>query len=285
MRIAILGATGQLGGRTIAHLKTHVRSDTIVAVARAPSKATAIAQAGVEVRQGDYDDRDSLRAAFEGVDTVHLIPSMAMPHERVQQLENAIGAAREAGVRRLVHVGLVGTRLDNPFRIMPYLVYAETALRQSGLAFTLLRNPYYAEPIVEWVSRIIQMGTIPYPTGDGGHPYASRDDLARAAAAVLAARDVHDGELYDLTGPESLTTADLCERVARVSGAEVVPTDATVDDYLQACADDGEPPELSRMLATLYEPVRLGFTSFTTDAIERVTGTPARTFEALLRER
>ena len=129
------------------------------------------------------------------------------------------------------------------------------------------------------------MGTIPYPTGDGGHPYAAKDDLARAAAAVLAGGTRHDEALYDLTGPEALTTDALCDAVARVTGAPVRGSQATVEDYIRACAQGGEPPAFARLLATLYDPVRLGMTHIVTDHIEQLTGTAPLGFEAFLRQR
>jgi len=279
MTIAVLGATGQLGRRTVAHLIDLVGADQVIAVARTPSKASDL---GVTVRQGDYNDLDSLQAAFAGVETVHLIPSTAMPRERVQQVQNAIDAAKAAGVRRLVHVGILGTDVTNGFVIMPYLLYAESAIATSGLAYTLLRNAYYADPIADWLPDLVKLGTVPYPTGRGAHPWASRDDMARAAAAVLASGD-YDGEGFDLTGPVAHTTEDLCDIVQRVTGSPIAYRDASEAEYIASCLEAGEPEPFARLLATLYTPVRDGLTSFATNHIEQLTGQAPEPLDDFLR--
>ncbi|MCO4747157.1 MAG: SDR family oxidoreductase [Proteobacteria bacterium] len=281
MRIAVMGATGQLGRATVDHLIGQVGAENVVAVARTPSKASDLAARGVVVRAGDYADVGSLRSAFDGVDTVHLIPTKAMPRERVQQVQNAIDSAKAAGVRRLVHVGIVGTDVTNKFVIMPYLLYAESAIVTSGLAWTLLRNAYYAEPIADWLPEIVRMGTIPYPFGEGSHAWATREDMARAAAAVLASGEV-DGEILNLTGPAAHTVEELCAIVSRVTGQTVTHRDASVQDYIDASIADGEPEPFARLLATLYDPVRDGLTSFATTDIERITGKPPESMESFL---
>lgn len=282
MSIAIMGATGKLGRPTLDHLRARVGAENIVAVTRSPERAADLAALGVQVRQGDYADRASLQRAFSGVHTVHLIPGMAMPRERVQHVSNAIEAAQAAGVQRLVHVGIVGTDVTNPFAIMPYLLYAESAVVTSGLRWTLLRNAYYAEPVAEWLPEIVRLGTIPYPTGSGRHPWATRADMGRAAAAVLAS-DAHDGQRYDLTGPEALRVQDLCELAARVTGQPIVHRPATDEDYVQASIEGGEPAPFARLLATLYAPVRMGMTGFTTDHIERLGGQAPAPMEQVMR--
>lgn len=282
MQIAIMGATGKLGRSTVEHLIARIGAESVVAICRTPAKAAALAERGVVVRPGDYGDLESLRSAFRGIDTVHLIPTMAMPRERVQQVQNAIDAAVQAGVRRLVHVGVVGTDVTNGFVIMPYLLYAESAVVTSGLAWTLLRNAYYADPVAEWLPEIVRMATIPYPFGDGAHAWATREDMARAAAAALASREV-DGQRFDLTGPHAHTVEELCGIASRVTGHAIVHRAASEQDYIDASIAAGEPERFARLLATLYAPVRAGLTSFATDHIERLTGQAPESMEAFMR--
>lgn len=271
MRIAIMGASGKLGRATIAQLIRMHGAENIIAVTRSPARAEDLAALGVQVRAGDYSDHASLKAAYEGVDTVHLIPSKSMPRERVQEVQNAIDAAKAVGVRRLVHVGIVGTDVLNRFVIMPYLLYAENAIVTSGLEWTLLRNAYYAEPVADWLPEILRMGTIPYPFAGGRHPWATRDDMARAAAAVLASSE-HDGKVFDLTGPTAHSVAELCAIVSRVTGQTITHREATMDDYIQACLQDGEPEAFARLLGTLYLPVQDGLTNFASTHIQELTG-------------
>ncbi len=285
MKVAIVGASGQLGRCTLdAVLARGVAAEDVVAAVRSPQKLSDYAERGVVVRRADYDDPASLAGAFKGVERVLLTPSLEPPGRRCLQYENAIGAARDNGVAHLLHYGLVPTVPESPFVVTPFLLFVESALRNSGMAWTILRNSLYADPIVDWLPDIVTMGTIPYPTRDGRCAYVSRADIGRAGAAALTT-DGHEGKTYNLTGPEAITTAELCESVARVTGEIVVHRESTDQDYLQACLDGGTPEPFARLLLTLYWTIRDGHCNVATNDIEILTGQRAQSFEAFLRGR
>ncbi len=285
MRLAVTAATGQLGRHVVsALLDLGVPPAHIVAVARSPHKAADMAEQGVTVRRGDYDDADSLRAAFEGVDRVLLIPGMAMPAPRVVQHQTLLDAAREAGVAHVLFYSLVGAHPDNPFIIAPYLLYAERATRSSGMAWTILRNTLYAGPLLNWVPTFARTGTIPYPTGEGRMTFASREDIGRAGAAALAGEG-HEGKIYELTGPETFTTEELCAVVSEATGKPVRHSHPQVADYVRTCVEEGVPESAAHFLATLYAPVPLGLNALCTDHIEQLTGTAARGLRELIADR
>ena len=283
MKYGIMGASGQLGRKTLdAVLGQGTAPSDIVALVRSPNKLTDYAALGVDVRWADYDDPSSLMEAYQGVDRLLLVPSLAMPAERVHQYYNAISAARKAGTTHLFHYSLVSTFLESPFVITPFLVFAESAIRTSGLKWTILRNGLYADPIVEWVPDIIEMGTIPYPTGEGRCAYVTRDDIARAGAAAITT-DGHEGQVYNLTGSEALTTSDLCSAVAAVTGQPVADSKATDEDYIEACKRDGTPEVVAHLLLTMYHTIRRGFMDVVTSDIEDLTGKPPENFGVFLR--
>jgi NAD(P)H dehydrogenase (quinone) len=234
--------------------------------------------------QGLVDAAASLVAACEGVDRLLLVPSLAMPVDRVRQYQKALAAAQEQGVSHLIRYGLVPTTVDSPFLITPFLLYAESALRTSGIPCTILRNGLCADPIADWLPTIVEMGTVSYPTEDGACAFGARDDIARAGAAVLTA-DGHAGKVYNLTGPAALPTGDLCDIVARVTGRPVEDRRATDREYLEACRAEGEPEYFARLLLSLYHAMRDGYLDLVSDDIAMLTGVPAETFEAFLRRR
>ncbi|MCB9477482.1 MAG: SDR family oxidoreductase [Deltaproteobacteria bacterium] len=282
MKLGIMAASSQLGTKTVeALLARGVDEGDVVAIARTPSKMEDLIAQGVETRAGDYDDRVSMERAFEGIDRLLLVPTLAMPVERVPQIENAVAAARAAGVTHLLEYGLVPTTLESKFAITPYYLYAESLLRHCGLAWTSLRNSMYADPIAEWVPEIVKMGTIPYPTGDGACAFVTRDDIARTGAAALST-DGHEGKTYNLTGPKAYTTAELCEVVARVTGELVEYRPATDQDYVDACVREGIPAEFAWVLLTIYHDVRDGRFALVSDDIEKLTGQAALSFEEYL---
>ena len=245
MAMGIMGATGELGHRTVeAILARGTAAEQVIAAVRTPSSAADLLARDVEVRAADYDDPDSLKTAF-ACDRILLIPTSAPSSLRARQYDNAIAAASAAAVRHLVHYGFVPTMVESPFQITPFLLSAESALRMSGLAWTVLRNSVFMDPIVDWVPAIVKMKTIPLPTGNGRCAYITRDDIARAAAVVMTTSG-HEEKVYNLTGPKALTTAQLCGVVAKVTGKPVKPKPASGFDYVEACRASGVSTEATR---------------------------------------
>src|SRR5690606_23263875 len=78
----------------------------VVALARDPAVLSDYSAKGVQVRQADYDDPDSLKAAFQGVDRVLLISGNAVG-ERERQHGNVIDAAKDAGVSYLAYTSIL----------------------------------------------------------------------------------------------------------------------------------------------------------------------------------
>ncbi|MER7280081.1 NAD(P)H-binding protein [Dactylosporangium sp. NPDC000244] len=189
--IAVTGATGALGRLVLAELLERVPPSRVVAVVRDPGRVD-----GVEARHGDYDEPESLRRAFEGVDRLLLISSPELdPARRVAQHRNAIEAA--SGVGLLAYTSFLGA--DEPGPGVTEAHHAtETAISESGLPYTMLRNPFYTEAFVH--PGLPALPELTSGTGGRGLNTATRADLAAAAAAVLTTGG-HERRAYDLTGP------------------------------------------------------------------------------------
>jgi nucleoside-diphosphate-sugar epimerase len=107
----VTGGSGFIGGRLIKRLVAE--GTRVRALARSDSSAAAVEALGAESVRGDLSDRASMRAGAEGCDqTFHLAAHLGQWGKRedfvagnVTGTENALAAAREAGVRRFVHCG------------------------------------------------------------------------------------------------------------------------------------------------------------------------------------
>ena len=284
MKIGIVGASGKLGRLVLDHLMDLAPAEDIIAITRTPETLAAYAERGIDVRTADYDAPETLEKAFTDVERLLLIPSMAGPADRREQYDNAVRSARYAGVKHLLTFTMSGTSPGNPFLMTPAFVYAEMSLFQSGMAWTIMRNGPYADEFVDWLPSVLELGTVPYPTGDGKAAYVARDDIARAAATVLAGES-HEGKIYELVGPELLTTEDLCTVVAEVTGEHIVYVPAEPGDYVQICLEEGVPEERAVILATMYVAIAQHKMEVRLGAIERLTGTPPRSVRELLAER
>ncbi|QDU36839.1 Quinone oxidoreductase 2 [Maioricimonas rarisocia] len=282
MNINVTAATGSLGSRVVREL---LRQDAnVTASVRSPAKASDLAEQGVTVRRGDFEDRESLVEAFADTDVLLVIPSLAPVEVRVGQFRNTLDAAKQAGVGRIVLVGFAATSPESQFHIAPFYLYAESRLRLSGLDWTISRDGMYLDPVADWVPELIRMGRLPYPVQKGRVAYVCRDDLARALAAACLKEECSQ-KVYNLTGPEALSMPELAATISRVVGQEVPFDLVSEEEFVRICQAENEPEEMIAVLTSMYRAVDNGEFANVTSDIEDLTGRPPETVESYLRRR
>jgi NAD(P)H dehydrogenase (quinone) len=218
MTIAVTAVSGQLGAAIASALVTMNTGETIVGLARSPQKAKGL---GIEVRPGDYDDADQLRASLNGVDTLLLVSGMAAPEDRIGQHRNVINAAKAAGVKKIVYTSVQGAEEGTAFSpIIQSNRQTEADVRDSGLDWVIGRNGIYIEPDVEYIESYRKAGEIANCAGDGRCGYTTRPELAFAYARMLAGSE-HNGHTYNLHGA-LLTQSELAAYLNQAFGTELV---------------------------------------------------------------
>jgi uncharacterized protein YbjT (DUF2867 family) len=247
--IVVTGATGLLGGAVVERLLGKVPATEIGVSVRDPAKATALAERGVRVRRGDYDDAASLAHAFEGADQLLLVSAAATGETALRQHRTAIDAARRAGVRRVVYTSHMGANPASPFAPMPDHAATEALLADSGLAFTALRNGFYTSSGGMLLGQALETGELAAPA-DGPVSWTAHDDLAEAAAIVLADEGRFEGPTPPLTGSAAL---DLAALAAEVLGRPIRRTVLTDAQYREAL-----PEPVAEMLLGLFAASRAG---------------------------
>lgn len=244
MTIAVTGATGQLGRLVIARLKETVPASGIVALARSSAKA---ADLGVEAREADYGNPDALVRALAGVDTLLLISSNEIG-QRAAQHHNVIGAAKAAGVKRIVYTSLLHAD-RSPLSLADEHRATEEELKASGIPFTILRNGWYTENHTGSVGAALAGGAFIGSAGDGRISSATRADYADAAVAVLTGTG-HEGKTYELAGDEAVTLADLAAEISRQSGKDIPYRNLPEADYAAILAGFGLPDAFAKGIAS-----------------------------------
>lgn len=243
MKIAVTGATGQLGRLAIAALKSHVPASGVVALARDPDRAADLA---VETRRADYTDRGSLDDALTGIDVLALISSSDFD-DRVGQHRAVIEAARTAGVARIVYTSILKADAS-PLLVASDHRATERLIVESGLAFTILRNPWYTENWTAALPAAVEAGTIVGCAGDARVSPATRQDLAEALAAVAASTG-HENKTYELGCEPPFTFADLAAEVSAQTGRAIPYTSLPKEEFIGILADLGLPPGLPEVIA------------------------------------
>lgn len=224
MTLAITGASGHLGALVIGHLLDRgTPAKDIVALVRRPASVVALSDQGVSVRPFDYDQPERLAASLDGVDSLLLISGSAFG-KREAQHRAVIDAAIAAGVKRLVYTSAPQADSGvNP--VLPEHWATEKYLASSGLPHVVLRNGWYNENYLADLANAAQTGAVVSAAGDGRVASAARNDLAEAAAVVLASQEV--GRTYTLTGDLAWSFADLASDFSAVLGKPVSLVSAT----------------------------------------------------------
>ncbi len=245
MKIAVTGATGQLGRLAIDALKARVPADQIIALVRNPAAAAA-ADLGVALRVADYHKPETLAPALAGVDVLVLISSNDF-NDRTGQHANVINAAKTAGVGRIVYTSILKGEASPMILVQDHIV-TEADLKASGVPYTILRNGWYTENFTGSLGGALAAGAMIGSFGEGRITSASRADYAEAIA-VTATGSGHAGKVYELAGDDAYALADMAAEVSRQTG-KIIPYNSLPQDVYQGILQSfGLPEDLSLALA------------------------------------
>ena len=246
-RIAITGATGQLGRLVIAELLRIAPGVHLIGIVRNASAAKDLAERGVELRTANYEDPAALKAALAGVDKVLLISSSEIG-QRARQHGHVVDAAKAAGVKLLAYTSILYAE-TSPLALAEEHRKTEALIRASDVPFVFLRNGWYTENYTGNVASAVQHGAVLGAAADGRISLAARAAYAAAAAAVLASRDNQAGKIYELAGDNGYTLAGYAAELAGQSGKPVVYKDLPEADYKAALVSIGLPEAFAALLA------------------------------------
>ena len=280
MRILVTGGTGLVGSQVVAQLAGGAHD--VQVLTRDPAKARNL-PAGVTAVEGNLQDPATVRRVFNGVDAVFLLNAVSQTEANESLM--AISGIRRAGVERLVYLSV--HHVDGaPW--LPHFgskIAAEAAIQKSGVSYTILRpnNFYQNDYMVR--DALMQYGVYPVPLGDAGLSRVDVRDIAEAAVAALTSAG-HEGQTYDLVGPDVLTGQTVTDAWSRALGKPIAYGGDDLDAW--------EAQSLRFMPDWLVYDLRLMFAYFQTngliaspEALERQTrllGHAPRTFDAFAAE-
>jgi len=272
MSIVVTGATGHLGRLAVeALLARDVPAGQVVAAGRDPDRLADLADRGVVVRRGDYNDRASLKEALVGADRLLLVSSSEVG-SRIPQHRNVVDAALDAGVGLIAYTSVL--RADSTAMLLAEEHQAtEEYIRASGLPFALLRNSWYAENYTAQIPVALDNGVILGAAGQGRVSAATRADYAEAAA-VVASGDGHAGAVYELGGDEAFTLTEYAALLAEKSGRAVTYRDLSVADYVSTLVGVGLPEGVAQVYADADAGLARGDLFVDSGDLSRLIGRP-----------
>ena len=263
----VLGGTGKTGRRVVERLAAR---DLPTRVGSRSSEPPF-----------DWEEQATWAPALQNVGSVYVsyYPDLAVPGA-VAAVRSFAELAVESGVRRLV---LLSGRGE------PEAERAELALREvvdakAGAEWTILRSTWFMQNFSEdYMLEHVLSGEIRLPAGDVPTPFLDADDIADVAVKALT-EEGHAGQLYELTGPRSLTFAEAAVEIAEATGHEVRYVPVSLEEHAAEAAEHGVPAEVVELLTYLFAEVVDGRNADTTDGVQRALGREPRDFRDYARE-
>ncbi|WP_276298971.1 complex I NDUFA9 subunit family protein [Halorussus lipolyticus] len=229
MNILVAGGTGFVGSSLVPELAD--RGHDVTVLARSPEEADF--PESVELVRGDVTAYDSIEAAFEDQDVVvNLValsplfkPSGGKSHTEVHLggTQNVVNAAEEHGVRKILQMSALDADPNGPTEYLRSKGQAEQVVKDSDLAYTIFRPSVVFGEGGEFVS-FTKVLTTPYVTALPGGGRSRFQPIWIGDLAPMLADGVeedHDGEIYEIGGPEVLSLAEVTKLAYRAEGKSV----------------------------------------------------------------
>lgn len=275
MKIAITGATGQLGNLVVdALLARGAKAADLVAIGRSAQKLEPLAGKGLETRVADYNVEQALVSALKGVDKLLLI-SASEVGQRVAQHENVINAAKKVDVQLIAYTSIANA-LTGGLKLAEEHIATERLLAGSGIDYVLLRNGWYIENYTDQLMGYLNSGMVLGAAGEGKISAAARADYADAAAAVLLSEEEQSGKIYELGSDKPFTLTQLAGAVGAAAGQDVAYQQMDPEQLEKIYADAGVPAAFAHILVDTDLRVREGALEVNSGDLAKLIGrTPA----------
>jgi len=243
MKIAITGATGQLGQLVVKKLKEKVPAADLVALVRSPGKAVELR---IEPREADYNNPETLESALAGIDTLVLISGSEVG-KRIAQHHAVIEAAKKNGIKWILYTSILHADTSKISLAEEHLA-TEKEIQGTNIPYTILRNGWYTENYTGSIAGALAGGAFIGSAGAGKLSTAARADYAEAIVAVLTSEG-HLNQIYELAGDDAWTLSDLAKEISRQSGREIPYVNMAENEYAQALTGFGLPEALAQAIA------------------------------------
>jgi uncharacterized protein YbjT (DUF2867 family) len=276
--VLVLGATGMVGSHVVRELAE--RGEPVRAFVRDPGRAAQLLSDTVPLAAGDLTEPGTLDAALEGVGRVLLC--MGNRPDQAHLEISAIDACRRAGVGRMVKISAKGAQVGSPVPFWDQHAHIEDHLWRSGIPSVVLRPRTYASNLLASAAVVGQLGRLFAPAGSTRIAFVDPRDVASVAVSALLEAG-HVGRTYTLTGPQSLTFAQVAQCWGEIAGRPVEYVDVPDEAARASLLGLGIPPWIADGIVAVFGQLRQGTAAGVNDQVERILGRPAGPVEEFLR--
>ncbi|WP_276497860.1 SDR family oxidoreductase [Pontibacter litorisediminis] len=281
--ILVTGATGTVGREVVKQLSMLSGEIRVRAGVHSIIKGENLKRLpGVEIVEIDFEEPDSLHAAFTHVDKVFLITPFAA--DQIQMAKTLVDEAKKAGVRHIVKLSVIGADATPGLELGRWHREIEKYIEDSGIKYTFLRPTSFMQNYISYSADSIKHeGKFYGATGDGKVGYVDARDIAAVGVEALT-KDEHIGKAYDITGGEALSNYEVAQLLGEVTGKRVDYIDVPDAAAKKGMTDHGVPDFMADAMIEVYREYREGKGSETTDTVERVAGRKPHTMRQFLQD-
>jgi len=275
--ILVTGATGNTGRALVDALAR--RGALVRAMVRAEADRAKL-PAGVPAVVADFDDLASIAAALDGADRAYLVtPSSERAEEQQRRFADL---AAKAGLRHLVVLSQLASDEHSPVRFLRYHAAVEQHVRDLGIPYTFLRPNLFFQGLLAFAGTISSQGQFYAPIGDATISAIDVRDIADVAAVTLTEAG-HEGATYTLTGPASITHAQMAAALTAALGRGVTFVDVPPEAFAGRLRGILPPWQVEGLLED-YAHYRRGEAAAVSPAVAEVTGRPPRDIQQFARD-
>ncbi|MBL8657676.1 MAG: SDR family oxidoreductase [Altererythrobacter sp.] len=265
-KVLVLGSTGTVGRHVV---------DGLLAKGEAVKAASRSGQpvGGAEGVVFEYGKPETVEAAFEGVDRAYVLLASGYVDSKGLLLP-LIEAAASRGVK-VVFQSVLGVDADDS---IPYR-QVEIALEKSGTPYVILRPNWFADNFHTFWKTGIDHGRIELPAGEGKSSFIDARDIAASAVAALTS-SAFDGNAFNLTGPKAHSYSEAAAILSDAIGKPITYRDVDDAPFVNMLIGSGVAADYANFLASIFHPVREGWTAPVAGDVEKLTGNAPLSLES-----
>ncbi|KAK1721551.1 NmrA family protein [Colletotrichum lupini] len=251
-KVGIFPASGGIGGGTAKHILQRLSPSNLILIARNPNNLSHARELGADVRQADYDDDESIRNSFRGINTLFLISYASVEVEhRFERHKFAIDTAIASGVKHIFYgsLGFAGSakNQESVAHVMKAHLITEGYLRacrkeHPGFDFTIVREGLYTESYPLYTSffdpaRPVNEIKIPHDGAGPGIAWVKREELGEATAELISRYvTTPDGFPYRqqtilFSGTKTLTLSETVSILSEIAKVPVQIKQVSDDEF------------------------------------------------------
>lgn len=215
MKTLVIGGTGMVGSMVVSSLFKQMA--TIRVMSHSPDKLKKL-PTGVEGYRADLDDPDTLPAAFEGIDSLFLLNTVGL--SETDEGLAAVTEAKAAKVKKIVYMSVCMPEGSESIPHFRSKLPVEKAIKESGIAYTILRPNNFFQNDLWLKSAIMQYNLYPQPIGKKGLNRVDVRDIADCASNALM-KSGYEGQTYEIHGPDTLTGEGIAKTYTKHLGREI----------------------------------------------------------------